>query len=116
MAIFNPDAYRSVEQIAQASGFATESHTIITSDGYALTLFRIPGALGESSVKKPAILLMHAQDADMKEWIINDSDKSIAFILVRAGFDVWLGNNRGSSYGLAHTSLNRKEKEFWNFY
>ena len=79
-------------------------------------MYRIPGAIGEEPTKKPAILLMHAQDADMKEWIINESDKAIAFILVRAGFDVWLGNNRGSSYGLAHTSLDRTQKEFWNFY
>ena len=66
--------------------------------------------------KKPAVLLMHAQDGNMMEWIVNDSERAPAFILARAGYDVWLGNNRGSSYGNAHVSLSPSQKEFWDFY
>jgi lysosomal acid lipase/cholesteryl ester hydrolase len=39
-----------------------------------------------------------------------------AFQLVRAGYDVWLGNSRGSKYSLGHTSLNpKKDKSYWQY-
>lgn len=59
---------------------------------------------------------MHCQDCDMMEWVANDSERAPAFILARAGFDVWMGNNRGSKYGITHNTLSKHEKEFWNFY
>ena len=59
---------------------------------------------------------MHAQDSDMMEWVVNSADKCNAFILAREGYDVWMGNNRGSKYGINHKTLSTKDKEFWDFY
>jgi hypothetical protein len=33
---------------------------------------------------------------DAGEFLLNSYDKAPGFILVEEGFDVWLGNNRGS--------------------
>ena len=65
---------------------------------------------------KPAVLFVHAQDGDMMQWVVNSPEKANAFILSRAGYDVWMGNNRGSKYGQYHKTLDPKEKEFWDFY
>ena len=40
--------------------------------------------------------MVHALDSDMYEYVMNDPEKANAFILSREGYDVWLGNNRGS--------------------
>lgn len=37
-----------------------------------------------------------------------------AFLLADAGYDVWLGNYRGSEYSEGHTYLNISQKEYWN--
>ena len=112
------DAFKSLEEIAMENGFGTESYTLVTDDDYVLSLYRIPGTFSEmqSSVKKPAVLMMHCQDCDMMEYVWNDSERANAFILARAGYDVWLGNNRGSRFSSGHLTYSREDKEYWNFY
>lgn len=38
-----------------------------------------------------------------------------AFSFADNGFDVWLGNFRGSFYGQRHATLSVKSRAFWNF-
>ena len=38
-----------------------------------------------------------------------------AYILADRGYDVWLGNARGSTYSRGHVSLNADEDPFWDF-
>lgn len=41
--------------------------------------------------------------------------KSLGFRFSNEGYDVWMGNPRGSRYCKNHDSLDPKKKEFWNF-
>jgi len=106
------------------NGYAVEHYSIVTCDDYVLTLYRIPGKFAEAAsnktrtdkVPKPAVLMMHSQDWDMTQWVTNDFDKANAFILAEAGYDVWMGNNRGSAYSRGHLKYKRDDFEFWQFY
>ena len=112
------DAFKSMEEICQENGFGTESYTLVTPDDYVLSLYRIPGTFSEmkAGTKKPAVLMMHAQDCDMMEWVWNDADRANAFILARAGYDVWMGNNRGNRYSNGHLTMNTQDHEYWDYY
>lgn len=36
-------------------------------------------------------------------------------VLNEAGYDVWLGNTRGSTHARAHATLNTTDPKFWDF-
>lgn len=59
---------------------------------------------------------MHAQDCDMMEYVSHRADVAPAFVLAEQGYDVWLGNNRGSKYSHAHLELDPHSREYWDFY
>jgi lysosomal acid lipase/cholesteryl ester hydrolase len=69
---------------------------------------------GERRRRRPAVLLMHGLMMNSEVWLLNGAD-SLAFTLVRAGFDVWLGNNRGNKYGCKHETLDPRASPFWDF-
>lgn len=58
---------------------------------------------------------MHGLTASSYSFIMNLPPTSLAFILADAGYDVWLGNSRGTNECLKHIKYNIKQKEFWDY-
>ncbi|GJQ83098.1 hypothetical protein Trydic_g20109 [Trypoxylus dichotomus] len=111
--IENPDKDLTTPQIIRRHGYGAESHTIETKDGYLLTLHRIPTNQNGEQGGRP-IFLQHGLLSSSADWV-DSGDNAVAFLLADAGYDVWLGNSRGSVYSRAHVSLSTDSPQFWNF-
>lgn len=88
-----------------------------TDDGYILPLYRIPQGKDEvpSGQPKPVVYLQHGLENTAADWVINLPSESAGFIFADAGFDVWIGNFRGTTYSMRHTTLSPKDHKFWEF-
>lgn len=100
-------------------GYPLETHTVTTKDGYILTVHRIPhGKAGHENSrfkKRPPVLLQHGLMSCSIDWVLR-ANISLGLMLADAGWDVWLGNNRGTTLSKKHTKLNPdKDKEFWDY-
>ncbi|KAH0623586.1 hypothetical protein JD844_006503, partial [Phrynosoma platyrhinos] len=104
-------------EIIQYHGYPSEEYHIETEDGYILTVFRMPHGRynGADKDSRPAVFLQHSLLGDAFHWISNQPNSSLGFILADVGYDVWIGNRRGSIYSSNHKTLNPSEKKFWDF-
>ncbi|GMF44260.1 unnamed protein product [Phytophthora fragariaefolia] len=117
----DPDVGKSTAELIEARGYAVETHNVTTADGYILTMHRLPKSYdesqsGEAAAKnKLAILVQHGLLDSSFSWVCNFRNQSLAFVLADAGYDVWLGNNRGNTYSDHHVKYTSDDKEFWDF-
>ncbi|XP_028168964.1 lipase 3-like [Ostrinia furnacalis] len=95
-------------QMAASNGLECEQYEVTTDDGYVLTLFRLPG-----NSSRPVLLLSGAFGS--ADDYIARGNTSLPAVLARAGRDVWLGNVRGSRYGMRHRTLDPAGSAFWDF-
>uniref|UniRef100_A0A6P7H2Q2 Lipase 3-like n=1 Tax=Diabrotica virgifera virgifera TaxID=50390 RepID=A0A6P7H2Q2_DIAVI len=80
-----------------------------------LFLHRIPYGKSGKKLNKVAYL-QHGLLASSDDWVVMGSKRGLAYILADEGYDVWLGNCRGSYYSRNHTQWNPdKDSEFWQF-
>ena len=100
-------------------------------NGYELTLFRIPS----NKANAQAIYLQHGILCTSSSFLLNGGDGSLrkvffengifdkriykssflAYILSDLGYDVWMGNTRGTRYSRNHKTLETYNLEYWDF-
>jgi lysosomal acid lipase/cholesteryl ester hydrolase len=106
------DKNLTLKLIAQ-NGYTPEAHPVETLDGYYLTVHRIVPKFGNSK-KNPPCFLMHGIVSQSSEFVMTGSD-SLALTLAESGYDVWLGNSRGTPHSSGHKTLSPESSQYWDF-
>lgn len=103
------------ENILDESGYPWEEHEVTTEDGYIISMYRIPYSrqTNNNELKGP-VLLGHGMSCSSA---IFYNGSKLAYHLADEGFDVWMPNNRGTTFSRKHVTLNSKkdQKKYWNF-
>lgn len=111
----DPDEYIPTPDLIKSKGYQAEEHQVQTDDGYVLRVHRIPQGRSPVNRIKPVVFLQHGLLDASSSFVINFPDQSLGFVLADAGFDVWMGNVRGNTYGLKHLNYNTSDERFWDF-
>jgi len=124
------DMERTTIDYIRSRGFSAEEHFVTTPDGYVLCLHRITGRSKsqngagandsdqeeEEVPKKGVVLLQHGFMMHSEAFTIRkNTHDSLPLILSDAGYDVWLGNNRGNKYSYKHMTKKPSQEDFWDF-
>lgn len=98
------------------SGYTCVEHTAQTKDGFLLGLQRVSsGILNLEAISAPPVLLLHGLFMGGDAWFMDSPNESLGFILADRGYDVWVGNVRGTKWSHGHESLSDGDKEFWDW-
>nr|XP_050027650.2 gastric triacylglycerol lipase-like isoform X1 [Dermacentor andersoni] len=110
------DDYQNVSQLITSNGYPVEEYTVTTRDSYVIMIQRIPRGRREpqGQRRKPVAFLMTGLLSSSADYVVNLPDQSLGFILADNGFDVWLGNVRGTTYS-SHRRLKNWMKKYWDF-
>lgn len=98
----------------KSQGYKLEEHEVITEDGYKLTLWHI--FLHKSNEQNEVVYMQPGFLCS--SWVFFQLGKnSLPFLLNEEGYDVWIGNNRGTLFSLDHISKDSKSLngDYWDF-
>jgi len=105
----------NVSDIIRGYGYPCEEHVALTPDGWYLSMQRIPYGKQSKGPAKGSVLFQHGLTDNSAGSCLNDPEESLPFILADAGYDVWLGNNRGNGYSMHNIHYTPEDAEFWDF-
>ena len=104
-------------------GYTWEAYPLTTEDGWNLTLFRLTGRedgrVEHDGKHHAPVLITHGLSMDAVSWaevVGEDGSASWPLQLVDRGYDVWMANNRGTTYSNVNDKDGQwSDKERWDF-
>ena len=104
------EARESIQTQITNQGLKFEDFNITTDDGYILNLWHF---WNPEITQKKVAFMQHGLIDIAGTWFFNTPEKSIAHQLANMGYDVWLGNNRGTVFSYRHVNLTVEDDEYW---
>lgn len=102
-----------IQELCFRANLLCSIYKVYTKDGYEITLHRC--SLKSNSLNNlPPVLLVHGLMQDSESFLCGGTN-SIVYHLVQAGYDVWIGNNRGTKYSTNHVKYSRNDKIYWDY-
>ncbi|BES98512.1 Hypothetical protein NTJ_11327 [Nesidiocoris tenuis] len=108
----------SLKSMTEKAGFIYENFKLTTEDGYLINLNRIinPDSVNKKDKGFP-LLLMNGFMMHSDAWVVQkEMDSNIAFVFAALGYDVWLGDQRGTirSTGHVNMSSDAHNQKYWD--
>jgi lysosomal acid lipase/cholesteryl ester hydrolase len=63
-------------------GYPVETHTVLTADGYFLTLHRIPHGRSNITQHRRPVILQHGILSSSADWVILGPDKALGMCFI----------------------------------
>ncbi|CAH2100276.1 unnamed protein product [Euphydryas editha] len=111
---FYEDTYLNFTELTTKYGYPSEKHTVLTEDGYLLTVFRILPRCTDK--RKIPVILGHGVIDSSDAWILTGPKTGFGYILSNNCYDVWVPNFRGNTYSRKHVRFDpNKDPDYWEF-
>ena len=102
--------------LCRLAGYDAQEHVVRTRDGYLLGVHRVVRRGAAPAARPRVAYLHHGLLMNSEVWVCATARaRSLPFVLVEAGYDVWLGNNRGNKYSKKHERVPPSSRRFWDF-
>ena len=95
-------------------GYKLEEHEVVTEDKYILSLWHF---VPNFPVDKKKVVYFQPGFMCVAWVFLQNGKKSLPFLLMEEGYDVWIGHNRGTVHSLGHLTKNSQESnsDYWDF-
>ena len=107
------------QQEIENAGYKFEEYKVTTEDGYINTIWRIPSVLGQKNANPTPIILQHGLLDDSWTWFMLKGKRSLSYMLVDNGYDVWVPNVRGNMFSTGNTNRTLDSRNpfgpYWDF-
>jgi lysosomal acid lipase/cholesteryl ester hydrolase len=118
---YNLNTIHTARELCLISGLSLQTHKTFTQDGYEIILHNCRRRNSSSDdyshsthAHGPPVLLVHGLMQDAESFLCGGSTSLVSH-LVNAGYDVWIGNNRGTKYSSNHLKYNRDHQGYWDY-
>lgn len=119
---------KDINEIVETHGYKIREHVVTTRDGYLLVIHKLEKIQNNSyshqhhhhissTANLSKIVYFHHGLMTNSELFVLGTNKykTLPYLLVDLGYEVWLGNNRGNKYSRKHLKLSASDPKFWDF-